>query len=127
MTESAKTIEIFLPDGDPKSLRVATITSRTIQATYIPRFNLDIARKRKDLKSVGVYILVGESENKTKPEVYIGEAENLINRINQHNATKDFWTYAIGITSKINFFTKTHVKFLEWFFYDLAKNLNRCF
>lgn len=39
-TKRAKTIEIFLPDGDPKSIKIASITSRTVEATYIPRANL---------------------------------------------------------------------------------------
>jgi len=35
MIDKPKTIEIFLPDGDPKSIRTASITSRPVEATYI--------------------------------------------------------------------------------------------
>ena len=38
----------------------------------------------------------------------------------------DFWEYAIAFTSKTEFFTKTHVKYLEWFFYQTIKSTNRC-
>ena len=120
----AKTIEIFLPDGDPKGIKVASITSRTAEVTYIPRPKLEEAKKRPNLSNVGVYILVGSDEH-TKPEVYIGEAENCIVRLSQHNAQKDFWQYALVITSKINQFTKAHGKYLEWLCYDTAKNAGR--
>ena len=36
-----KTIQIYLPDGNPRSIKIAEITSRTVQAILIPRANLD--------------------------------------------------------------------------------------
>ena len=36
-----KTIQIFLPDGNPRSVKIAEITSRTVQAILIPRSKLD--------------------------------------------------------------------------------------
>ncbi len=122
----AKTIEIFLPDGNPKSIKVASITSRTVEVTYIPRAKLDEAKKRQNLNSVGVYILVGLSEEHSKTEVYIGEAENCMVRLSQHNAGKDFWNYALVITSRTSQFTKTHGKYLEWLFFDTGKKTKRC-
>ena len=41
-----KTIQIFLPDGNPRSLKIAEITSRTVQAILIPRAKLDDAARR---------------------------------------------------------------------------------
>lgn len=127
MTKSkAKTIEIFLPDGDPKSIKVASVTSRTVELTYIPRAKLDEAKKRANLGNVGVYFLVGTSGEHSKPEVYIGEAERCMTRISQHNANKDFWQYVLIATSRTNQFTKTHGKYLEWLCYDIAKQTGRC-
>jgi len=127
MTKSkAKTIEIFLPDGDPKSIKVASITSRTVEVTYIPRAKLEEAKKRSNLDGVGVYFLVGISEEHSKPEVYIGEAESCMPRILQHNASKDFWQYVLVATSRTNQFTKTHGKYLEWLCYNLGKQAGRC-
>jgi hypothetical protein len=122
----AKTIQIFLPDGDPKSIKVASITSRTVEVTYIPRSKLDEAKKRKNLDGVGVYMLVGFSEEHNKPEVYIGEAENCMVRIKQHNSEKDFWDYAFIITSLTNQFTKAHGKFMEWLCYRTGEDVGRC-
>ena len=66
----AKTIQIFLPDGNPRGIRIAEITSRTVAAIQIPRSKLDDAAKRNELTNVCVYLLVGESDS--KPIVYIG-------------------------------------------------------
>lgn len=36
----AKTIQIFLPDGNARSVRIAEVTSRTVQAVQVPRSKL---------------------------------------------------------------------------------------
>lgn len=123
MKITGKTIQIYLPDGNPRNLKIAEITSRTVQAILIPRANLDEAAKRPELDNVGIYLLFGLSE--TKPQVYIGETENCLTRLKQHNKAKDFWTHVIVFTSKTYFFTKTHIKFLEWLSYDQATKANR--
>ena len=37
MTATPKTIQIFLPGGDPRGLRVAEITTRIVQVIEVPR------------------------------------------------------------------------------------------
>jgi len=120
-----KTIQIFLPDGNPRSLKIAEITSRTIQAILIPRAKLDDAAKRQELKNVGVYFLIGSSDEDSKPMLYIGEAEECLIRLKQQNKQKDFWNIAVAIISKTQYFTKTHIKFLESYCYDAAKRSGR--
>ena len=53
---TGKTIQIFLPDGNPKGVRKASITTDKIEVIQIPRVNL--AENRKLLAFNGVYILV---------------------------------------------------------------------
>lgn len=122
---NGKTIQIYLPDGDPQSLKIAEITSRTVQAMLIPRSKLDIAYKRDELKNVGIYFLIGYPEDGSKEILYVGEAEECLTRLKQQNKSKDFWNTAIVIISKTQYFTKTHIKFLEWLCYDSAKNASR--
>jgi hypothetical protein len=74
MTNRPKTIQIFLPDGNARSIRIAEITSRTVRAIQIPRSKISDAGKRDEVKSVGIYFLFGESEKTGLPLVYIGEA-----------------------------------------------------
>ena len=59
MKNNPKTIQIFLPDGNARSIRIAEITSRTIQAIQIPRSKVAEAKKRDEIKNVGVYFLFG--------------------------------------------------------------------
>ena len=108
-----KTIQIYLPGGNARAMKIAEVTSRTIQAIYFSRAHAGEAFKRPELNSVGVYFLFGESENQ-EPTVYIGESEDCRARLRNHHTNKDFWNEAIVMTSKTGFFTKTHAKFLEW-------------
>lgn len=122
---NGKTIQIFLPDGNPRSVKIAEITSRTVQAILIPRSKLDFILTRGELSNVGVYFLIGNPEEEAKPILYIGEAEDCGTRLKQHNTSKDFWNYAIVIISKTHYFTKTHIKFLESFMYKAAEKIGR--
>ncbi len=123
MKQLGKTIQIFLPDGNPRSMKIAEITSRTVSAVLIPRSKLSEAGLRNELDNVGVYLLFGSEESKQK--VYIGEAENCLIRLKQHNKVKDFWTHAVVCISKTQFFTKTHIKFLEWLCFETASKAKR--
>lgn len=122
---SGKTIQIYLPDGDPQGLRIAEITSRTVQAILIPRSKLENAFKRDELRNVGIYFLIGNPEVESKDILYVGEAEECLQRLKQQNKAKDFWNTAIVIISKTQYFTKTHIKYLEWLCYDSAISASR--
>jgi len=121
----ARTIQIFLPDGNPRGVKIAEITNRTVQAVFIPRASVDFALSRDELNNVGVYFLVGESEDTGKPLVYVGETENCASRLQQHNKSKDFWQYAIVMISKTKSFTKSCVKYLEWYCHQQAQKAGR--
>jgi hypothetical protein len=128
MPSLAKTIQIFLPDGNARSVRIAEITSRTVQAVQVPRSKLGEAKARHEIQRVGVYFLFGESEAYARPLAYIGEAENCFDRLMQHSAStsgKDFWTSAVAVTSKTRSFTKAHAKYLEWLCHDEAMTSGR--
>jgi hypothetical protein len=120
-----QSILIFLPDGSPRSVKIAEITNRTVQAILIPRNKLENAGQREEVHSVGLYFLFGESAERAKPLAYIGEAEECFNRLKQHNREKDFWNYAVVLISKINAFTKAHAKYLEHLAVREAKEVNR--
>lgn len=120
-----RTIQIFLPDGNPRGVKIAEITNRTTQVMCIPRASFSFALTRPELRNVGVYFLVGESEDSGKPLVYIGETEDCSERLSNHNREKDFWQYALLVVSKTMFFTKSHVRYLEWHAIEQAKQAGR--
>jgi len=114
MPIDAKTIQIFLPDGEPRGIRIAEITTRIVQAVQVPRARLDRIMKRDELDHIGMYFLFGESEEQAKPVAYIGQSEDLRGRLKQHHSAKDFWTTAVLLVSKTDSFTLAHIRYLEW-------------
>lgn len=123
--KNAKTIQIFLPDGNPRSIKIAGITSRAVQVILIPRVHLDVALNRPELSFPGLYLLFGGNENEGKPSAYIGEAENFAKRIKNPDHQKREWTHAVVAVSQNGLLTKTHVKFLESICIEKAKAANR--
>ena len=109
-----KTIQIFLPNGDPRGLRVAEITTSIVRVIEVPRSLLGDFLKMPEAQQVGVYFLVGSSENDGRPLLYVGQSGSLGQRLASHNQTKDFWNRAIAVASLTNNLTQTHVAFIEW-------------
>ena len=125
MIQRPQTIQIFLPDGNPTSIKIADLTNRMIVAVLIPRNKLTESGIRQEVRKYGIYFLFGINEDKAKPISYIGETEDCFERLKTHNKTKDFWNYAVVITSKSNTFTKSHVKYLEHVCINAANEIGR--
>lgn len=56
---------------------------------------------------------------------YIGESENVAERLTNHDRQKDFWNEAVLFTSKDENLTKAHVKFLESILVAIAQKADR--
>jgi hypothetical protein len=110
-----QTIQIFLPKGDPRGIRVAEITTRIVRVIEVPRSQLADFLKMPEAQQVGVYVLTGELSDGGLPRAYIGQSGNVGNRLAQHNQSKDFWNRALVVISLTNSLTQTHALFLEWF------------
>ena len=85
-----KTIQIFLPSGDPRGIRVAELTTRIVQVIEIPRSLLDEFLKMPESAQVGVYFLFGAADDGGNPKVYVGQTGELRKRLTSHNKKKDF-------------------------------------
>ena len=109
-----QTIQIFLPAGDPRGMRVAEITTRIIRVVEVPRSQLGEFIKTPEAQQVGVYFLLGELSEAGLPRVYIGQSGSICNRLVQHNQSKDFWNRVMVVISLTNSMTQTHALFLEW-------------
>jgi hypothetical protein len=125
MPIDAKTIQIFLPDGEPRGVRIAEITTRIVQAVQVPRARLERIMQRAELDQVGVYFLFGDSEEGAKPVVYVGQTEDLRGRLKYHHGTKDFWTAAVLLISRTASFTLAHLRYLEWYALKQAAEAGR--
>lgn len=120
-----QTIQIFLPDGSPTSIREAEITSRLVKAILFPRNKMQEVSQREMVRFTGVYFLFGISEDGAKPIVYIGEGEDCLTRIQSHNREKDFWTHCVIVVSKTNDYNKADSKFLEHYCIKKAEEIGR--
>ena len=109
---SAKTIQIYLPKGNPRGLRLAEMTTRTVRLIEIPRIHIDDFFAMPEANQVGLYFLVGDTDSIDKPLLYIGQTGDLKRRLNQHHE-KDFWTRAFVMLSTNNSMTQTHALYME--------------
>ena len=114
MKPTPKTIQLFLPTGKPRGLKIAQVTSRIPIAIYVPRSDLKEAYTRLELSRSGIYFLFGDSDDARTP-VYVGESEDCLDRLKQHHNSDKEWNTAIVIVSKTDELTKCQIRFLEWF------------
>lgn len=119
-----KTIKIFLIDGDPNGRMSCELSNWSGKAYKIPRIKIKDCTDRNDLTSTGVYLLFGKNDE-GKDQVYIGEAESILKRLNQQLTQKDFWNEAIIFISKDENLNKAHIKYLENRLHEIAKSANR--
>ena len=119
-----KTIKIFLIDGDPNGRMCCELSNWSGKAYKIPRIKIKDCTDRDDLTSTGVYLLFGKDDDGNE-QVYIGEAESILKRLNQQLTQKDFWNEAIVFISKDENLNKAHIKYLENRLHDIAKSANR--
>lgn len=120
-----QTIQIYLPFGDPRGLRVAEITTRIVRVIEVPRSELADFLKMPEAQQVGVYFLMGELSEAGLPRAYIGQSGSVGSRLVQHNQSKDFWNRALVVISLTNSLTQTHALFLEWFAIQQATKAGR--
>lgn len=125
MSATPKTIQIFLPGGDPRGIRVAEITTRIVQVIEVPRSLLQDFLKMPESEQVALYFLFGEGEADDEQRVYIGQTGDLRARLAKHNKDKDFWERALVLISRTNTLTQTHALFLEWYCLQAARKAGR--
>lgn len=125
MSATPKTIQIFLPGGDPRGIRVAEITTRIVQVFEVPRSLLQTFLEMPESAQVAVYFLIGRDEETAEQRVYIGQTGDLCARLTKHNKDKDFWERALVLISRTNSLTQTHALFLESHCLQSAKAADR--
>jgi hypothetical protein len=106
-------IRIYLADGTPDGLRLIEKANWTGLALACSRAQWPDVRGREEFSRAGNYLLVGDAAGDAgQARIYVGEAEVLRKRIDQHQA-KDFWARLVALTSKDQSLNKAHVRYLE--------------
>lgn len=120
-----KSIRIYLPESSVTGIRYAEIVNRTGQAIACPRTRVGGLDDWPETRKPGVYFLFEARLGDAKPAVYIGESENVSDRVLTHDRNKDFWSEVVIFTSKDENLTKSHVKYLESNLERLARFADR--
>lgn len=108
------TIQIYLPFGDPQGIRVAEITTRTVQVFDVPRSEIAAFFAMPEANQVAVYYLFGDESEDRRTQCYIGQTNSVRQRFKEHLAQKAFWSRALIAVSRTNTKTDTHARYLEW-------------
>ncbi|ERP39222.1 GIY-YIG nuclease family protein [Chitinivibrio alkaliphilus] len=126
MIKFGKTIKLFLMDADPEGRMVCELSNWTGKAYRIPRGRVKDCADREELRSTAVYLLFGKADSSaSRPKVYIGEAENVYNRLVQHVAEKEYWNESVVFISKDENLNKAHIKYLESRLHEIALQADR--
>lgn len=119
-----KTIITHLLEGTPKGIQSLQISNKTIMGFVIPRAELKKAKELEELvASPCLYILIEESED-VKPKAYIGQTDDFLDRIYQHNQKKNFWDKALVFISQAGTLNKADVLYLEYLGINYAREID---
>lgn len=120
-----KSIRVYLPDSTVSGIRYAELVNWTGHAIACPRKRLVDLQSWQEASKPGIYFLFESRFGDSKPIAYIGESENVLQRIANHDKNKDFWSEIVIFTSKDENLTKSHIKYLEASLVGLAKIADR--
>jgi hypothetical protein len=122
------TIRIFVPDGDPEGAKIVTLMNWTGVGIAFPRSGWPRLSARQEFRRSGVYVLTGAAEGTDDdlPTVYIGQAEEIGQRIESHDSKKDFWDWGYAFVSSGNALNRAHITWLEHALIDRASKAGRC-
>lgn len=127
-----RTVELFLLDGTPNGCLQAKLDNWTGLA-----FRWPVASKIDDdieaLHYSGVYLLLGQGDGQTLPQVYVGQAasrkngRSVLQRLAEHlkDERKHFATQVVFLTTQTESFGLTELAYLENRLWVLATNAGR--
>lgn len=122
-----KSIELFLVNGTADSLIIAELSNWNGKAIKIPRIEVSSCN-RDDITQAGVYFLFCK-EDDGSDSVYIGEAENVKDRLVQHlrdyqsEKEKYYWSTAVVFIGRD--LNKALIRYLENRFVEIARASKR--
>jgi hypothetical protein len=103
----AKTIKLLLSNGSLSGLLMAELLKWEGILFASPRSSYQLLSSEPESKYWGVYLLVSEDK------VYIGQANELLRRIIEHDRSKDWWNKLILLTTKDNSLNRSDIDYLE--------------
>ena len=97
----------------------------------LPRLIWNRVKTRPEISEPGVYILIGNADSVENPDddrplVYVGQADNVMSRIESHAAGKDFWDRAVVFISTSQPLNRGYITWLEHALIDRAHRFGLC-
>lgn len=125
MADRGLALQLTFPSGQPHGLRVLEAANWSGQGVAFPREALPEAAQREEMSRVGVYTLWRPHSHPAGTKLYVGQSENVLSRIVQHERENSSWTDAAAFTSKDAFFSSRHAQYLEASLISRASELKR--
>lgn len=120
---AGKTIKLYISGEDSKNLKTAELSQWTGTAYIGERKHTKLIQKIDELTLPGIYFLLSNEETSSSlKKIYIGEADEVNKRINNHYRQKEWWDSFVIFVSKDTNLTKAHVRYLEKELYSIAKD-----
>jgi hypothetical protein len=121
-----RTIQLFLVDGTPNGLTIASIHGWTGSVLVATQSTFAKLLSRPEVDRTGVYILFGpDPADALSMRAYVGEADSVRERIAQSAANRGFWETAVVISTSDEALTKGHVRYLEARLIEIATAAGR--
>lgn len=122
------TIQVFVPDGDPESVRIVGLLNWTGVGLAFPRSAWPGVRDRAEFTRAGVYVLTGSAEGTDDelPTIYVGQGDEIGTRIENHYANKEFWDWGYAFVTHSDTLNRAHITWLEYALLHRAKIADRC-
>jgi hypothetical protein len=124
--QAGRTIQLYLDDGTPNGLMVASLKGWTGSILVARNDTLPKMLKRPEAERTGVYILFGpDPSGKREHSAYIGEAEEIAVRLPKSAKDQPDWEIVAVVTTSDESLTKSHVRSLEARLIELTRKANR--
>ena len=121
-----RTIQLFLVDGSPYGLIIASIHGWTGSVLVSTQSTFAQLLARPEASRTGIYILHGpDTEDPLRMRAYIGEADSVRERIGSSAGKRGFWEAAVVVTAADEALTKGHVRYLEARLIEITKAAGR--
>ncbi len=117
-----KSIKLYIMDENYKNLKSAELSNWVGKAFIGERKHIETLKKLDDLSFTGLYFLILDEDDSYIKKVYIGEADDIRDRLSTHDKKKDWWDKFVVFISKDSNLTKSHVRYLEREVFNIAKN-----
>lgn len=104
-------LSLYFADGHSEGVRIIENFNWNGHCLICPQRLFLANRIRIEFSKPGIYILIGE--NHAGKQIYIGEGDPILPRLDEHYRKKDWWDNVIIFTSKGKNLNKAYIQFLE--------------